>query len=133
MNQSENKYEALPHFALMNRVHLRVLRAVEFHREFWQVRKWSYHSVSRRTVRILLDLESHCFGRYSGAPNLRTFLTLINATCGIIIVQFAFFTRVSILPSMSIFIYLTPRAIILLDNLCKIQEEQLTMRQIETG
>lgn len=105
MNQSEKKYEALPHFALMNRVHLRVLRAVEFHREFWQVRKWSYHSVSRRTVRILLDLESHCFGRYSGAPNLRTFLTLINATCGIIIVQFAFFYK-SKHSSVNVYIYI---------------------------
>lgn len=65
-----NKQKTLPHFALMYRIHLRVLRAVKFRWKFWHIRKWSYHPVLRRTVSILLDLKSHRLGRNGGAPNL---------------------------------------------------------------
>jgi len=65
-----DKQKALPHFALMYRIHFRVLRAVKFRREFWQIRKWSYHPVSWRTVSIFLDLKNLRFRRYGGAPNL---------------------------------------------------------------
>lgn len=71
---SQERHEALPHLTLANRVHLRVLGAVEFHRELRQIRKRSYHPVLWRSVRILLDLQSHRLGCYSRAPDLRTSL-----------------------------------------------------------
>lgn len=37
VNQLGKVRRALPHFALMNRIHLRVFRAVEFRRELGQV------------------------------------------------------------------------------------------------
>jgi len=67
----EWKHKALPHLTLVGRIHLRVLAAVKFHRELWQIRKWSIDSILGWTVWILFDLKSHRFGRDGWAPNLR--------------------------------------------------------------
>lgn len=69
---SRRKRDALPHFALVNRIHPRAFGTIEFRSEFRQIRERSYHSVFRWTMSVFLDLKGYRLGHYGGTPNLRT-------------------------------------------------------------